>query len=505
MLEIRNNCLVLKDTPENSQARTALTKYLVKADYSQGKNAPVIQSLYYTTKDGDMIIPRGLDEFIPDTVPRVDRQISSIPRDFLVDYDKLAHSFGDQIVLRDDQLVAIRKMLKLRRGIIQIPTGGGKTEVMAGFLMAFRDFYGEIPPTLILEPTMLLVKSTIKRMNKYGIPAEPYSKSRGTFSGVMVTHPTSLNNDLEKDPYILKDCKIFLSDEGHHLQANTWNALAWSTPQVEFSIAMSASVISPGSLPIKTLRQLTYQESLVLGATGNVILDIPPSYYIQLGILATPILYRIYNKADEKVKVENDWLQLRQNKLESPYRNRLIAQVSAFCALQGYKVLILVGTKRQASQILDILNDYEVGDLSRCSFGGGQYLYYDTDTHRAENCENEDTMQDFEKGTLKILIGTSHIYEGADIPNLDVVILANIGKALRKCIQSVGRGLRRSKTGKYAHIVDFTDHQDPILAKHSRDRRKMLQEIVGIQPANTYEYLSFENFKQVFCLTEGKV
>ena len=109
-------------------------------------------------------------------------------------------------------------------------------------------------------------------MNKYGVPAVPYSESRGVIEGIMVTHPSSLNNDLKKNPDLLKNLKVFLSDEGHHLQADTWNRLLKSAPGIEFSIAMSASVINPARIPVTELNHLDYGEALVIGDTVNIIM-----------------------------------------------------------------------------------------------------------------------------------------------------------------------------------------------------------------------------------------
>lgn len=500
MIEVHNNLCKVRRS-DNPDLLDILSKYLRILDDSD-KDNPVLQELFTINEDGDMLIPHGINQFIPEEIPREYFETEEIPRDFSIDYDKIAHSFGEKIILRDDQIIAIRKMLMLRRGIIQAATGMGKTEVMAGFLMALRDICGYIPTTIILEPTTLLVDSTVKRLNTYQIPAIAYSESRRNVEGVLVTHPSSLNNDLEKDPDLLSKLKVFLSDEGHHLQADSWNRLLRSSAALEFSIALSASVVDPNRIPVQDLTKIDYQEALVIGATGNVIMYTPPSFYIERGILATPVLYRILNPADEWIRKQNDWQQIRKYRLESPRRTELIAKIASFLANLKFKSLILVGTKVHANQILELVDKYGLGEVCRCSFGGGVYLKYDSAKKSVVSCKGEDTMEGFESGKFRILIGTSHIYEGADIPNLDVIILSSVGKSLRKYIQGVGRGLRRSKTGKFAHIVDFTDHYDAVLSKHSRDRLQMFQDVIGVSSSNIYESLSFRRFKEIFCRIE---
>lgn len=499
MIEVRNN--FGRVSSSDPGLINSLTQYLVSVDKSD-KDNPVVQPLYNIDSNGDLLIPYGLLKFIPDSVSRIDKKSEEIPNEFEIDYDKIAHSFGN-IVLRDDQLIGIRKMLLLRRGIMQLATGAGKTEIMAGFLMGLKEICGYIPDTIILEPTLLLVNSTVERLRRYGIDVSAYSESRGSISGVLVTHPTSLNNDLEKNPDLLRNLKVFLSDEGHHLQADTWNRLLVSCSNIEFSIAMSASVIDPNRIPIVELGRLDYNEVLVVGATGDVIMNIPPSYYIQKGILANPILFRLSNPADEYCRKEYDWHQIRKYRLESPARTQLVAKCSAFLANSGYKVLILVGTKEHAYKILNLIYNYGLGDLCRCSFGGGSYFKWDQESSKAIACKDENTMEGFESGTFKILIGTSHIYEGADIPNLDAVVLSNAGKTLRKVIQGIGRAIRRSKTGKYAYIIDFTDHFDKVLSKHSKSRRDMCTSIIGVDPSNIFDSCTFESFKQKFYELEG--
>ena len=110
MIEILNNFLKVRSS--DKELFSILKDYLRIVDDSDKDNV-ILQDLFTIDEDGDMLIPRGLNQFIPDQVPRVNQEIIMIPRDFVVDYDSLAHQFGD-IVLRDDQIIGIRKMLMLR-------------------------------------------------------------------------------------------------------------------------------------------------------------------------------------------------------------------------------------------------------------------------------------------------------------------------------------------------------------------------------------------------------
>lgn len=495
MLEVHNS--YLRVPSEDKELIKILGTYLMHYEKVKGGEQNEI-ALYHMNPSGDMIIPPGFNKFIPDQVARKYLVEEDIPRDLEVDYNAIAHDFGEKVILRDDQITAIRKMFMVRAGIIQLATGSGKTEIMTGFLKCFEQVLGYIPTTIILEPTIKLVSATVERLNKYGVDAKPYSENRGVIEGIIVTHPQSLNNDLKKNPSLIQDVKIFLSDEGHHLQADTWNCLLDFMTKVEFRLAVSASVIDSGKIPVVTLSTLDLTELSVLGATGDILMNVPPSFYIERGILATPILFRISNNADEFIENDEDWHKIRKGRLESPARTLKISKICSFLANVKYKSLVLVGTKEHAYKIMGVINNLGLGDVCRCTFGGNTYYKWDTEKDKPVKCKDEDTFSEFEKGNLKIFIGTSHIYEGADIPNLDVVILAGIGKKLRRVIQGVGRAIRRSKTGKYAYIIDFTDTYDKILNRHSLERLEMCRDVIGVSTDNIYTSVSFETFKSVF-------
>lgn len=453
--------------------------------------------------NNDLIVPRGFLDFLPNGLELVDKTTSTLGNVNLPDN---LESVLPGITLRDDQCTAIKKMILCKRGIVQLSTGGGKTECMVGFMKVLLDQLGEIPDTLILSPTTQLIDDTIKRFAKYGIPATKYSKRRGKIEGIVITHPASVNNDLNKNPDILKNVKVFLTDECHRLNGPSWRKLIKHLHSVEYSLGVSATAIQPENIPITDLSRLDESELNVLGATGNVLLNIPPSYYISKGILANPVLLRMHNPADQKFKGMDNWHKIRKHALESYQRTRLISEAVTFFSGVSYKSLILINTKEHAFDLLRMLAHLGMGDKCRASFGGKQFYKWNLDTNSPESIgpNDEDVMKRFADGELTILIGSSHIYEGYDVPNLDVVVIAGVGKQLRRVVQGIGRVLRRTKTGKHAYIVDFTDHCNKVLARHSVARMNMCRNIIGVPEHQIFSMISFAQLKEiVFRLEDG--
>lgn len=460
-----------------------------------------VTRLYTLESDTSMIIPRGVGELINLSVD-CDCTFSNISLDEIT---KDIKSILKGITLREDQVLAVRKMALCKRGIIQMSTGGGKTECIIAFLELLRQELGFTPNTMILVPTTRLVTDTVSRFNKYGIPATKYSKRRGVIDGIVVTHPTSVNNDISKNSELLKDLQIIITDEGHHLKATTWRNILYNAPNIEYSIAVSATAVGQEKLPITDISKLDGSELQVIGATGNVLLNIPPSYYIERGILANPVLIRMSNPADEYVRRKKDWHSIRKAVLESSKRITTASSVSAFFAGIGYKSLILVDTKKSAFDILGKLAEYGISDLCRISFGGDIFMKWDFEHQKAVEVDksSEDTLELFKDGELKILIGTSHIYEGYDVPELDAVVIYGVGKQLRRVIQGIGRVLRRTKTGKYAYIIDFTDHCNSTLGRHSLQRLQMCRSVIGVPESQIFHNIDFQQFKFLVLNLEG--
>ena len=116
---------------------------------------------------------------------------------------------------------------------------------MCAFIKSIQNELGECPTTLLLEPTDKLKNEMIERFQKYGINAVDYGKKRQIIKGaVNITHPASLNNDLEKDENILKDIKVYMCDECHHSSCTSYMTTILNIPSAEYTIGVSASAVS---------------------------------------------------------------------------------------------------------------------------------------------------------------------------------------------------------------------------------------------------------------------
>lgn len=384
------------------------------------------------------------------------------------------------LVLREDQIVAVIKSLQHRRGILQMATGSGKSLCIAGILKYLSNALGYLPPTLLLEPTNYLVNEMSQRMASYGIANTCYSASRNTIAEniLYISHPSSICNDLENNPNLLNGIKILIADEAHHEHSATWSRIYNNCNSIEISLGFSAYLVDASKINNLRYNILSYNEAKAISCTGPVLLNLDTAYYINLGVLANPVLLRMFNPADEVVWDDKDWQELRKTRLESEKRRELICKTALVFSEKGYKTLVLSNTKAFATDILMQLYDMGVR-TAVCSFGAGEYV--SIVDHELRYSKDPIFKEKFATGEITVMICTSHMFEGADIPNLDAVILAEVGKKVRKVIQGVGRGLRKTKKGKYAYIIDFTDHKGGVLAYHSNLRMDYYKTLIGVR------------------------
>ncbi|MFX5809068.1 helicase-related protein, partial [Acinetobacter baumannii] len=75
--------------------------------------------------------------------------------------------------------------------------------------------------------------------------------------------------------------------------------------------------------------------------------------------------------------------------------------------------------------------------------------------------ERKSALTELANKDIDVLIGTTILDVGVDVPAVGLIILAGGGKAEVALRQRIGRGLRAKKFGpNVAFIVDFTDQHN---------------------------------------------
>lgn len=305
--------------------------------------------------------------------------------------------------------------------------------------------------TLFIVTTReLLYQSRERFMKRLGVgPKEVGLIGDGHWSpGTWVTIATldTLESRLNK-----KECHQFLEtiealfvDECHHLGSETWYKVCVLCPAV-YRFGLSGT----------PLDRTDGADLRLIGAMGDVIVDIDNKFLVERGVSAKakiiwdkitkPVLGKVnYQTAYKKGVVENPELLAR-----------VIEWTKVFRKL-GLGVLILTEEIKQGQRIDEALWTETDGE-----FIPHQYIYGDEDTD-----VRRQALQDFGSGQLPVLVASTILDEGVDVPTIDALILAGSKKSKIKTMQRLGRGLR----GKKLVVVEFANFTSDYLLKHSMQR-----------------------------------
>jgi superfamily II DNA or RNA helicase len=150
---------------------------------------------------------------------------------------------------------------------------------------------------------------------------------------------------------------------------------------------------------------------------------------------------------------------------EHRVRNQLVTQAAVLLHRQGRKVLVLVGTKSQGRELREMIEAYVPKD-PRAEFKAVEFVSTDT----ARPIQNRILDSYLANQEVKILIGTSLLGEGVDLPDVDALVYARGEQAEVTLTQSAYRVCTAVDGKRDAVIVDFADRHHRKLLEHSLER-----------------------------------
>jgi superfamily II DNA or RNA helicase len=379
--------------------------------------------------------------------------------------------------LRPYQVEAIERMIRNKRGILQLPTGAGKTETAVGAVGVLKR------STIFFVHTKELVAQTKERFQRYypaikigtigdGVidpgpitiasiqtvsswlmaPKEPQHKPKETsteFQARFAEYEQKLQDWMvlnERALTFLAKFPVAIFDECHHLAAETFFICAQACTGAEYLFAMSATPWRDDNADL-----------LIEAGSGKVIYALSLSDVVEMGYLL-PAEIHIHDYQPLPPMDLSD-VYAEQYKIcitENEGRNEKIAEVAAMEHAQGHSILILCR---------------ELAHIDRLSKGlHGKGIPHDT-VH-ARKKDRDRVLERFRQGQCRVLIGSTIFDEGVDIPAVDVVVMAGAGRSRVKAYQRIGRALRPYPGKTKAIIHDFRDTVKPFYY-HFLDRMKI--------------------------------
>jgi superfamily II DNA or RNA helicase len=387
-----------------------------------------------------------------------------------------------QIIPRPYQLQALKSALENRTGVINIPTGSGKTLII-NLIISCLDLNQPTFKHLIVTSGISLLSqlkeeiekfqgesvgfvgegqwdikritvASVESLYHYLIPPKRFSKNQS----IAPSTKTEIVHDL------LTNANAVYLDEAHHSPAKTFKAVFYKTTNAVYRIGTTA-----------TYMRSSGEGMLLRAVTGKVLFKKSLSWMIRNGYLAKPtlILFEFSGK-----DVENDenmtWhSEYKEGISANQRRNAILARIAILFYKYELSTVLFVQEKAQGELIKKLIcfdDDINENKILYLTGKDSQIMV------------RKPALKAFKKGEVRVLICTRILNEGIDFPEANAGIRALAQKFEGGIIQQLGRILRKYKSPLSKDIdrkdeqrifwVDLCDTHSGKLAKHSLERIK---------------------------------
>lgn len=346
---------------------------------------------------------------------------------------KVIPTFVDRYYQKDAVAAAIR----YQRGIIRIPTGGGKTNVAAGIL-------GSLPCSwLYLVHKANLVESAAATFER--LLHEKVGRIHGTANDPDHRIVCATFKSLASRPNLLpliQAAEGIIVDEAHTLPALEPFSVVLNAVNAFYRIGLGAT----------PLFREDRRDIHTIALLGPEIYAITPQELARNGFIVLPSVEWIncYQRAEAQTYPE------AYNELIAFSKARNILLVNQLIAAPKPAIAFVKLLEHQ-DKVMELLKVY----------GAKFYTSVRGDTKLQDRNHIVERMKN---GTLDIVVSSSVFNEGMDAPNLRTVIDATGQSSWIASIQEPGRGTRPS-TGKDSFkMYDFNDVGNKWLEAHTAQR-----------------------------------
>jgi len=359
-----------------------------------------------------------------------------------------------EIPLRDYQAEAVEKAIEAGRGILDMPPRSGKTRTMTEIVRRLAR------PTLWVAPTDRIVRQTVATLEdlvgkNYAIHliGAKNAAAAGLARVVVCTAATAAGLPDE----FFSTRQVLVVDEWHHAAAPTYKRLFQRCPHVYFRFGMTgthfrsgADALAMHALISRVIHRVSSEDLVALGhlvpskavfipVGGPMLRGVPPDFQTGHG---------------------------RHGIHEHALRQQMVAHAALMLVQAGRRPLVLVGTKRQGRMLKDILKALLPRAPKGAEFDVAEFVSTDMARDRQSRA-----LASFDDGAeIKVLIGTTILGEGVDLPTTDALVLARGEQAEVSLVQALYRSATAVPGKRDALVVDFADRHHRKLLDHSKAR-----------------------------------
>lgn len=366
--------------------------------------------------------------------------------------------YAEPIPLWEHQANAVEAIVQSSDGVAVMPPRSGKTRTLFEVCRRVNQ------PTLWVAPTNAIVRQTIQKAREWfdeadvaELSARPAPEDYSALLGV-----TTAAAAIRLPPGYMKTRQCLICDEVHHFLAdNKWgSSLLKLGEHIYYRYGMTGTFFRSGSDDLslhaflsRTLYKIATTELMAKG------------YLVPTHMCFIPIQKKRIRGAKRLMNGPGSVGLLGIQ--EHEYRNECAARCAAHLGVtMGRTVLVLVATKAQGNLLRK-----RIAELCPAAPAGAEFESVEfVSTNRPKKAIGRILDSFVGRGEVKMLIGTSMVGEGVDLPPADSLIYACGGKAAVPLVQGWFRVCTAAGGKFFGIIVDFADLQHKMIAEHSRER-----------------------------------
>ena len=339
-----------------------------------------------------------------------------------------------------------------KRGLIVIPTGGGKTRIAIAALAQ------ENRPTIILVPTRVLLEQWKNEIAKFytgriGILGD----GKREIEAITIATFESAYRQMYRLGNIFQ---MLVVDEAHHFGLGARDeALEMSI--AHFRLGLTATPISEElDSDIDSLIGHKLFELSISDLKGTALADFA-SYTLPIELNPAERaaydgemkLFKEFLSANTSSEQNTPWSVLVKLASRSPEGQRAMAALRSAKQILAYperksKALAAILSSHLDKKILLFTSDSPTAlEISR-------FFLIMPITSQIKAKEREWALENFRAGSLRTLVSCRVLNEGVDVPDADVAVIVGGSFGKREHVQRIGR-LLRPKPGKKATIYEL--------------------------------------------------
>ena len=264
----------------------------------------------------------------------------------------------------------------------------------------------------------------------------------------------------EKMIQALSVFEFVILEEAHEASGNSYYEILRHCKNAHYRLALTATPL---------MKDDEESNMRLVASSGPIAIRVSEETLIERGILATPY-FKFVKIKEHPQKLYRSTPYLRAVEVGivgNELRNKHIVAEAIRASRYGLSVMVLVARKEHGS----ILESMMTSSGLKARFILGEN----------DQRERDEALKQLGAGEINVLIGTTILDVGVDVPAVGMVILAGGGKAEVALRQRIGRGLREKKNGmpNIAFIVDFADDLNNHLKMHAKARQQIITSTPG--------------------------